>query len=259
MGNEDSDAFQKAVNRINYAQEHNGAERIFFWASREKTRNGKRITIYHNGADFFVDNPNGSKSSIGVPSEKAVFIGRCTQEMNASLGNALVFFLPENKEKNYPAHFMIMAHLGSKNLLPKKYIGREFSNEPGKDITIAQTRGIAKGRDNHIHVSVTNEFYGFGRNESWTVDFFMQKYKDGTLTEFLKGRNFFAIVPKKRQDRSAYENPIVLVESGQLKFSARKLTHKNKLQPIPIVKMNLPGYLQDREHAHAKPNILAMR
>ncbi|MFH0885401.1 MAG: hypothetical protein V1861_06860 [Candidatus Micrarchaeota archaeon] len=182
----------------------------------------------HNGIDLFV--PEGIP--IQVPAHRAVLIGTTRESSPAgrSMGNALIFFIP-NEGRPY---FVSLLHLSPRTfqLLRRERIsiGTEVEMRPGGEGSpVAVTGRSATGASGpHVHVSATTEFQFGGR--SYSADSFMEMHQRGELGAYLRGKNFFALMPAARyRDPSSlagYLNPADLIRQGALRMSS---------QPSPVL------------------------
>jgi hypothetical protein len=186
--------------------------KIYFGAPRGEGRS--RHT--HDGIDLGV----AVGTPIQVPAQKAVLIGSCRESSaaGASLGNALMFFVPHEKEP----YFLVMAHLSSRTfgLLRRSGIkfGREITDRPGGAV-VAYAGASRAGPWPHVHASAMTSFQFGGR--AYTAAAFMDMYRDDAIPR----TNFYALKPPARYRNSmsltGYLDPIGLIDKGMLRFATK--------------------------------------
>ncbi|HLC68352.1 MAG TPA: M23 family metallopeptidase [Candidatus Bilamarchaeaceae archaeon] len=203
-----------------------------------------RQVIERTGTRYFGASRNhGSKRHAGVdlvvrigtpvllPAPTVVLIGVCKKDSHAgqSIGNGVVFFVPD-PEKPY---FMLFAHLSGATLglLNERHIGREIRAEPGKPLPIVAISGNTQaGKTPHLHVTTNRAFQFDG--EVHTAEEFLRMYNEGTLSDFLNGRNFLAIVAPDRYRRATslrdYYSPVKLMADGRLSITSRELSGEER-------------------------------
>jgi len=207
-----ADPFEQAFRQVERSERTNGG--FHFGAARQTP---------HNGIDLFVP----VDLQLQVPAERAVLIGTTRESTPAgrSMGNALIFFVPNDGRP----YFVSLLHLSPRTfqLLRREHIGigTEVEMRPGRDGTpVAVTGRSATGPSGpHVHVSATTEFQFGGR--SYTADSFMEMYRQNELGAFLRGKNFYALMPASRYRNPAslagYVNPADLIRRGELRVSSQ--------------------------------------
>lgn len=182
---------------------------------------GGSRTYPHNGIDLFVN----VNTPIQVPAhpDKSVFLIGVTRHdspAGRSMGNALVFFVPD-AEKPY---FLAFLHLSDKTFkkLNEMDVGRELLSESGKDNVVAYSGRTAAGKGPHLHVTALTSF-AFG-GKTYTAEDFMKLHSEGKLRAELNKRNFFAVVSPHRtknpKSMVGYLDPEELIRQGRLRVSS---------------------------------------
>ncbi|VVC03527.1 Peptidase family M23 [Candidatus Bilamarchaeum dharawalense] len=166
------DPFEVAFEKLNASLRQGG--KIHFNASRGSEK--------HAGIDLIVPN----NTPIQLPVEKAVLIG--TARGNESMGNALVFFVPDEKQP----YFLFFLHLSAKTFTELKKqgisIGSEVSSSELDGKPIAYSGNTGRSTSPHLHVSATVKL-----QSGQTAEEFMQMYREGSLPSFLQGKNFYPL------------------------------------------------------------------
>ncbi|MEW6035787.1 MAG: hypothetical protein AB1529_04185 [Candidatus Micrarchaeota archaeon] len=183
---------------------------------------GARRTNPHNGIDLAV--PEGTP--IQVPASRAVLIG-ITREGSAagrSMGNALIFFVPDERRP----YFLALLHLSPRTFahLRRSHvsIGSEMSSGPGTGSVVAYSGSSAiQSSAPHVHVTATTEFMFGGR--VFTARNFLAMERGGELARYLRGKNFFALQTRARirqpDSLSGYMDPAALMRDGSLRLSSQ--------------------------------------
>ena len=180
----------------------------------------------HRGTDFFV----AKNTPVQVPAGTAVLIGVTRHSRTGagySMGNALVFFIPDPVNP----HFLALLHLSPRTFrqLKESDIGAVLRSGPGEGRIVAYTGDSATERVGaHLHVTaVTTFMYGV---KVYTADDFMRRQREGTLGEFLEGKNFRSIVPRSglrnRRSMEDYLDPMELIRNGQIRISSVPLPER---------------------------------
>ena len=183
-----ADPFEQAFRLVERSERTNGG--IHFGGQR---------TNPHNGIDLFV--PEGTP--IQTPAGRAVLIGTTRESSPAgrSMGNALIFFVPGERP-----YFVALLHLSPRTFqhLRRSHIsigGEVAAGRSSEGTVVAYAGSSATGPSGpHVHVSATSEFQFGGK--TYTAAEFMERYDRGELPQYLRGKNFFAIMPASR-----YRNP----------------------------------------------------
>lgn len=188
----------------------------------------------HNGIDLGV--PEGTP--IQVPADRVVLIGITKEKSPAgkSMGNALIFFVPNNGNP----YFLALLHLSPKTFqqLRRSHfsIGSEIVSEPGVNTVVAY--GGKSGINNsgpHVHVNATTEFMYGGQN--YTAIQFMGMYRQDKLEQFLQGKNFSSILPASRlhsNSLAGFLDPTELIRKGTLRFSTQPEQQREKNESTRI-------------------------
>src|SRR4030095_13918422 len=139
----------------------------------------------HQGIDLFVD----KNTPVQVPAREAILIGVTKHKSDAgkTMGNALVFFVPDPQRP----YFLAFLHLSPRTFkaLSEADIGTELTRHEGESRVVAYTGDSATERAGaHLHVTAVSTFVYGGK--VYTAEDFMSKYREGTLGDFLDGKNF---------------------------------------------------------------------
>ncbi len=207
-----ADPFEQAFRLVERSERTGGG--IHFGAQR---------TNPHNGIDLFV--PEGTP--IQVPAGRAVLIGttRADSPAGRSMGNALIFFIPGERP-----YFVALLHLSDRTFTHLRRarisIGTEVEAQPGgggRGAVVAYSGSTACGPSApHVHVTATTEFQFGGR--TYTAAQFMERYDSGSLSGFLRGKNFYALMTASRyrnpSSLSGYEDPSGLIRRQELRLAS---------------------------------------
>ncbi len=199
-----TDPFERAFREVDGGTRYFGAPR------------GERR---HPGMDLFVS----KNTPVQPPADRAVLIGvtrHRKSEAGKTMGNALVFFVPDAEQP----YFLAFLHLSPRTfrVLRERDIGTEIHGETGGRV-VAYTGDSATERAGaHLHVTAMTTFQ-FG-GTVYTAREFMEKYREGTLADFLGRRNFTSITPpgalRSRRSLAGYVDPMELVRGGHLRISS---------------------------------------
>src|SRR5271157_2386278 len=134
-----------------------------------------RLTA-HDGMDLFV--PKGTP--VQVPAEKVILIGVTRQDSvpGESMGNALVFFVPDKKQP----YFLALLHLDRRTfkVLNERHVGTELLSEPGVNRIVAYTGNSPSVQNPHLHVTVAVRFQIYGK--IYTAGDFMEIYDGNAMS-----------------------------------------------------------------------------
>lgn len=204
------DPFIEAIARVEASQASGKTRGIHYGADRVKK--GTKST--HNGIDLGVaiDTP------IQPPAD-CVLIGIVKE--NPSIGNGLVFFVPGDTP-----YFVQFAHLSPKTFNAQKNlkykIGSELIREAGVSKVIAYSGESGNAKDHaHLHVTVGTVL---AEGKEYAAALFQRHYENQTISNFLRGKNLFTIIPPARIKDSTslegYLDPLTLIKGGKLKITS---------------------------------------
>ncbi len=201
----------------------------------------------HDGMDLFV--PKGTP--LQVPAERAILIGITRQysKPGETMGNALLFFVPDKKGP----YFLALLHLDRKTfkVLNERNLGTELLSEPGVSRIVAYTGNSPAVPHPHLHVTASTRFQIAAK--MYTAADFMEIYEGKALSPaFLASLNpdgrsgVSSITPpssrgikgKKGLLAAGYLDPEKLIGHG-LRFSTappRRLTEETVKTPEKLLR-----------------------